>query len=292
MFPSGDNFNNNNNINSDNVPAYFVYPIDSSENNIYNNISPYSENDTANHLRTEVFYPPYNNDYVNNENNEELQESLSEFNNIDTYNYNYNNNGFYEGSIEEDNEISKVKTTKQETVLFENEKKGKKNDDKIYNKKTRKKNNVKKRKHVFSNKEKENDDVIDFCSMDRKKYHQKGTLSLFNNKKKRIKNKTNENISLSTMPLKHELNNNVQLNKEKLKSNIFYILKKKHKRNKKDKNPINDKNQNIINHEFKDKEIDDFKNKQKNENKKLKSNLISDTSKYSCKGMYSYNNYQ
>ena len=257
MFPSGDNFNNNNNINSDNIPVYFVYPIDSSENNIYNNISQYSENDTSNHLRTEVFYPPYNNDYVNNENNEELQKSLSEFNNIDTYNYNYNNNGFYEESIEEDNEISKVKTTKQETALFENEKKGKKNVDKIYNKKTRKKNNVKKRKYIFSNRKKENDDVIDFCSMDKKKYHQNETLSFFNNKNKRIKNKTNENISLSTMSLKHKLNNNVQLNKEQLKSNIFYTLRKKHKKNEKDESPINDKNQNIINHGFKDKEIDD-----------------------------------
>ena len=166
MFPYGDGYNNNanNDINNNNVPVYFVYPIESSENNIYNNIFQYQENYLGNHLRTEAFYPPFNEVYVNGGNeNDEISEGsqvyMSDFNDI--YIYNNYNNRFYEesDSIDEDNEISKVKTTKPKTSSSENENNVKENIDEINNKKSE---CILLDEEKEKKKEKDNDYVIDF----------------------------------------------------------------------------------------------------------------------------------
>ena len=266
MFPYGKDFNefneNNNNdvnINNNNIPAYFVY----------NNILQFPKNYYGYHLRTEVFYPLFNELYVNVENNEineESQENLNEFNDI--YMYNNNNiNGFYEesDSIDEDNEISKVRTTKPKTSSLENEDNIKENINKINNKKS---------EYILLNeeKEKENNDVIDMCSEDRKKYHQKETLSIFNSN-----NKTKKITSPSTIFLKHKL---------KRKSIIFNnSLGKRLKMRKKDTRTIEGKNKGIIRNGFRNEEKNNIKIKQKNDNLKLKSNIISNSSRISCKGI-------
>ena len=207
MFPYGDGFNNNNtnnDMNNNNVPVYFVNPIESSENNVYNNIFQYQENYLGDHLRTEVFYPPFNEVYVNNENNE-INEGSPEYMSVfnDIYMYNNYNNHFYEesDSIDEDNEISKVKTTKHKTSSFENENNDKENIDEINNKKSE---CILLDEEKEKKKEKDNDYVIDFYSEDRKKNHHEETLSLFKNKNKTLKNKGKKNITPTKRFLKHK----------------------------------------------------------------------------------------
>ena len=128
--------------------------------------------------------------------------------------------------------------------------------------------------------------MIDFYSEDRKKNHHEETLSLFKNKNKTLKNKGKKNITPSKRFLKHKQKRKEKSKKKKLKANIFNnSLGKKLKSRKKDTSPAKDKKNGNIRNKPKDKEKNNIKKKQKKDIIKLKSNLISNSSRVSCQEM-------